>query len=123
EFCFGYKNGCPVPTSVTGGLRLVGSAPTNFRPMNAKAIYERFCPKGGTIYDFCCVSGDTEYFNEREWKRIDQFVYTDKVLQYNEDGTAELVVPEDYICYESDEPFYEYVSTSHLRSMQTGNHD
>lgn len=57
EFCFGYKNGCPVPPSVTGGLRLVGSAPTNFRPMNAKAVYERFCPKGGVIYDYCCGFG------------------------------------------------------------------
>lgn len=57
KFCFSYKNGSPVPSAVDGGLRLVGSAPTNFRPMNAKAIYERFCPKGGTIYDFCCGFG------------------------------------------------------------------
>lgn len=57
RFCYSYKNGCPVPTSVEGGLRLVGSAPSNFRPMNAKAVYERFCPKGGTIYDFCCGFG------------------------------------------------------------------
>ena len=57
KFCFSYKNGCPVPTSVEGGLRLVGSAPSNFRPMNAKAVYERFCPEGGTIYDFCCGFG------------------------------------------------------------------
>lgn len=123
EFCFGYKNGCPVPTSVTGGLRLVGSAPTNFRPMNAKAIYERFCPKGGTIYDFCCVSGDTEYFNGYEWKPISEYDYGDKVLQYNEDGTAELVLPLEYINYSSTDPFYEYQSTGHLRTCQTGNHD
>lgn len=57
QFCFSYKDGCPVPTAVEGGLRLVGSAPSNFRPMNAKAIYERFCPEGGTIYDFCCGFG------------------------------------------------------------------
>ena len=57
KFCFSYKNGCPVPTSVEGGLRLVGSAPSNFRPMNAKAVYERFCEEGGTIYDFCCGFG------------------------------------------------------------------
>lgn len=57
KFCFSYKDGCPVPTNVMGGLRLVGSAPTNFRPMNAKAVYERFCPKGGTVYDFCCGFG------------------------------------------------------------------
>ena len=57
KFCFSYKNGCPVPTSVMGGLRLVGSAPTNFRPMNAKAVYERFCEPEGTIYDYCCGFG------------------------------------------------------------------
>lgn len=57
KFCYSYKDGCPVPTSVEGGLRLVGSAPSNFRPMNAKAVYERFCPKGGTIFDFCCGFG------------------------------------------------------------------
>lgn len=57
KFCFSYKNGCPVPTAVEGGLRLVGSAPSNFRPMNAKAIYERFTPEGGTIYDFCAGFG------------------------------------------------------------------
>lgn len=123
EFCFGYKNGCPVPTSVTGGLRLVGSAPTNFRPMNAKAVYERFCPKGGVIYDYCCVSGDTEYFNGYEWKPISEYVYGDKVLQYNEDDTAELVLPLEYISYASNDPFYEYQSTGHLRTCQTGNHD
>lgn len=57
QFCYSYKNGCPVPTAVEGGLRLVGSAPSNFRPMNAKAIYERFCPAGGTILDMCCGFG------------------------------------------------------------------
>lgn len=57
KFCYSYKNGCPTPTAVEGGLRLVGSAPSNFRPMNAKAVYERFCPKGGVIYDYCCGFG------------------------------------------------------------------
>ena len=57
KFCYSYKDGCPVPTNVMGGLRLVGSAPTNFRPMNAKAVYERFCPAGGVIYDYCCGFG------------------------------------------------------------------
>lgn len=57
KFCFSYKNGSPVPTAVEGGLRLVGSAPSNFRPMNAKAVYERFCPEGGVIFDPCCGFG------------------------------------------------------------------
>lgn len=57
KFCYSYKTGCPMPSAVESGLRLVGSAPSNFRPMNAKAIYERFCPEGGIIYDACCGFG------------------------------------------------------------------
>ena len=51
QFCYGYKNGGPVPNYVMGGLRLVGSAPSNFRPMNAKAIWERFAPENGVVFD------------------------------------------------------------------------
>ena len=122
RFCFSYKNGCPVPTNVMGGLRLVGSTPTNFRPMNAKAIYERFAPKGGTIYDFCCVDGLTEFFDGTRWKYIKDYEIGDKVLQYNEDGTAELVSPLDYIRYVSDAPFYECLE-DYLPTCLTGNHD
>lgn len=122
KFCFSYKNGSPVPTSVEGGLRLVGSAPSNFRPMNAKAVYERFCPKGGIIYDFCCVDDETEFFNGKVWKSLAEYKEGDKVLQYNEDGTANLVFPEEYIHYESESPFYEY-SGKNFNSCLTGNHD
>lgn len=122
KFCFSYKNGCPVPTSVEGGLRLVGSAPSNFRPMNAKAVYERFCPEGGTIYDFCCVDGKTEFFNGDSWKPIKDYVKGDSVLQYTEGGKAELVDPIEFIHYKSNAPFYEYNSGA-LSSCQTGNHD
>lgn len=122
RFCYSYKNGFPVPTSVEGGLRLVGSAPSNFRPMNAKAIYERFCPENGVIYDFCCVDDETEYFNGKEWKSLKDYTEGDKVLQYNEDGTAELIEPIEYIHYQNDAPFYEYNSEC-ISSCQTGNHD
>ena len=122
QFCFSYKDGCPVPTAVEGGLRLVGSAPSNFRPMNAKAIYERFCPENGTIYDFCCCDDETEFFNGKEWKSLADYKEGDKVLQYNEDGTAELVDPIEYIHYQSDDPFYE-CNLSTISSCQTGNHD
>ena len=122
RFCYSYKNGFPVPTSVEGGLRLVGSAPSNFRPMNAKAIYERFCPENGVIYDFCCVDDETEYFNGKEWKSLKDYTEGDRVLQYNEDGTAELVKPIEYIHYQNDAPFYEYNSEC-ISSCQTGNHD
>ena len=44
-----------------------------------------------------CVDCDTEYFNGFEWKKISEYQIGDKVLQYNEDGTAELVIPSRYI--------------------------
>lgn len=50
-FCFSYKNGSPTPTSMFAAIRLVGSSPTNFNPARAKALYERLCPPGGTIWD------------------------------------------------------------------------
>lgn len=50
-FCFSYKNGSPTPSSMFAAIRLVGSSPTNFNPLRAKAVYSRFCPVGGTIWD------------------------------------------------------------------------
>ena len=44
-----------------------------------------------------CVDCDTEFFNGKEWKRIADWTLDDKVLQYNKDGTAELVEPLNYI--------------------------
>lgn len=46
--------------------------------------------KGG---DSGCVDCDTEYFNGHGWKRIADYTRGEKVLQYNEDGTASLVKP------------------------------
>lgn len=37
--------------------RYMSSTPTNYPPMRAKAIFERFCPKGGTIYDYSAGFG------------------------------------------------------------------
>jgi guanylate kinase len=44
-----------------------------------------------------CVDCDTEFFTGTEWKRIADYQEGDKVLQYNPDGSAELVYPEVYI--------------------------
>ena len=49
-----------------------------------------------------CVDCDTEYFNGTEWKRIADYTEGDKVLQYNEDGTATLVDPIQYHKYPAD---------------------
>src|SRR5699024_9174163 len=44
-----------------------------------------------------CVDCDTEFFNGKEWKKISEWSKTDKVLQYNKDGSATLVEPIEYI--------------------------
>lgn len=44
-----------------------------------------------------CVDRDTEFFNGNEWKKICDYKQGDKVLQYNDDGTGELVEPNYYI--------------------------
>lgn len=49
-----------------------------------------------------CVDCDTEFFNGYEWKRIADYKEGDKVLQYNENGTTELVNPIQYHKYPSE---------------------
>lgn len=44
-----------------------------------------------------CVDCDTEFFNGKEWKKISNWEPEDKVLQYNKDGTANLVAPQRYV--------------------------
>lgn len=50
-----------------------------------------------------CVDCDTEFFNGTEWKKISEYQDGDLVLQYNNDGTANLVEPLDYIKVECNE--------------------
>jgi len=44
-----------------------------------------------------CVDKDTEFFNGTQWKKISEWNEHDLVLQYNEDGSANLVKPKRYI--------------------------
>ena len=58
RFCFLYDNGRMTPSGIAGGLRLTGvNSASNFKPMNAKALYERYTPENGVIYDFACGFG------------------------------------------------------------------
>lgn len=50
-------DGSAEPKSIMAGIRQVGTLPSNFRPMNAKAIYEKYTPDGGVIYDHSCGFG------------------------------------------------------------------
>lgn len=49
--------GSAMPKSVMSGIRQTGAMPSNFRPMNAQALYEAFCPEGGIIHDSSCGFG------------------------------------------------------------------
>lgn len=44
-------------TAFFSRARYIWNAGTNFSPIRAKAIYERFCPKNGTIYDYSAGFG------------------------------------------------------------------
>lgn len=46
-----------------------------------------------------CVDDKTEFFNGTQWVPISQYSTGMKVLQYNKDGTAELVLPNGFIKY------------------------
>lgn len=46
------------PSEIRSSLELIGgNVATNFKAMNAKALYEYYTPKGGIIYDFSCGFG------------------------------------------------------------------
>lgn len=53
-----------------------------------------------------CVDAETEFFNGTQWKPISQYKEGEKVLQYNQDGMAELVYPERYIKEPCDEMYH-----------------
>lgn len=57
-----------------------------------------------------CVDGNTEYFNGHEWKKISEYQEGEQVLQWNTDGSANLVAPLRYINAITDEEFYHYTS-------------
>lgn len=71
--------------------------------------------------EFTCVDKETEYWNGLEWKKISHYEDGEQVLQYNPDGTAELVTPLKYHYYTNDKPFYFYKSRT-FETMLTGDH-
>lgn len=50
-------DGAAMPRNIMSGIRQVGAMPSNFRPMNAKALYEAYCPENGVIHDSSCGFG------------------------------------------------------------------
>lgn len=59
-----------------------------------------------------CVPAYTEFFTGTGWKPISEYSVGDKVLQYNEDGSASLVDPLAYVKIETSDPFNRFKNTS-----------
>lgn len=60
DFCLRYKSStCPTtPSGIKDGLEMLGgNVATNFKPMNAKALYEKYVPTNGKIFDYACGFG------------------------------------------------------------------
>lgn len=69
-----------------------------------------------------CVDGVTEFFNGERWKKISEYAPGDKVLQYNADGTAELVTPLQYHKYPC-ERFYHLHTQKGIDQMLSDEHN
>lgn len=69
-----------------------------------------------------CVSEDTEYFNGKTWKKISEYSDGEKVLQYNKDGSAELVEPLDYIVNE-DVEYLNQFKNRHIDMILSDDHN
>lgn len=69
-----------------------------------------------------CVDSETEFFNGEKWKKISEYEDGDMVLQYNADGTASLVYPEQYHKYECDS-FWELKSSNGINQMVSDEHN
>lgn len=71
-----------------------------------------------------CVDADTEYFNGTEWKPISQYVIgsEEKVLQYNLNGTAELVLPNAYIENENVDSLYHFYNSYGMDMVLSEDH-
>lgn len=69
-----------------------------------------------------CVDSETEYFNGIKWKKISDYEDGDMVLQYNEDGTSELVYPLQYHKYPCD-MFWKLKSSHGINQMLSDEHN
>lgn len=57
DFCLRFKKSVTPPEVRTALEMIGGGVATNYKSMNAKALYEKYCPSGGVIYDFACGFG------------------------------------------------------------------
>lgn len=69
-----------------------------------------------------CVTGDTEILTNKGWKRFDELDRTEKVAQYNVDGSIEFVKPNDYITMDYSGPMYKVSVGNKANFIMSPNH-
>jgi len=69
-----------------------------------------------------CVDCDTEYFNGTEWKKISDYKEGEKVLQFNENRTANLIPPYRYIKEPCDEMTHVKSTKGKVNQVLTDDH-
>lgn len=69
-----------------------------------------------------CVDKDTEFFDGTKWKKISEYEPGDLVLQYNDDGTANLTKPLMYFKKPCSE-FYHFETKYGLNQTVSEDHD
>lgn len=57
HFALEYGGTSPMPRAVYSGLGLIGSMATNFKPMVARNIWERYTNDGDVVWDYCMGFG------------------------------------------------------------------
>lgn len=71
--------------------------------MMPTVVRKDFVSKVCVVGTESCVDGETEYHNGLRWKSISEYVPGEHVLQYNEDGSANHILPERYIVEPADQ--------------------
>lgn len=109
-YLYAWKKGLKGVTIYRNGCKRSGILTTTKEKENNKIIEEN-TPKRGEVLKIDddkviglkkklmsgCVDSETEFFNGKQWKKISNYEEGDLVLQYNLDGTANLVKPLNYI--------------------------
>ena len=69
-----------------------------------------------------CTTGDTEILTDKGFIRFDQLDKTEKIAQYNDDGTIEFVKPIRYIKHYYEGPMYKFHVRKNRSILFTPNH-
>lgn len=128
DFALRFKKSVTPPEIRTSLEMIGGGVATNFKAMNAKALYERYCPEEGIIYDFACGFGGrmigalsssnnykymgvepcTETFNNLNLlgQAIEKATNRDNIFKIYKMGSEDFLVREPFVDFAFSSPPY-----------------